>query len=102
LALRSVESQATLQSGNIASPWHSQIEICRDIAGWRYGNKMKQSAVIYPATLTILFPLDFIFLRTGRRLFGANARDLILDDPTPAILFCVIYVACTQMFNSDS
>jgi uncharacterized membrane protein len=59
---------------------------------------MKQIAVIYPATLMILFPLDFIFLRTGRRLFGANARDLILDGPTPAILFCVVYVACTVSF----
>jgi hypothetical protein len=59
---------------------------------------MKQSAIIYLATLMILFPLDFIFLRTGRRLFGANACDLILDDLTPAILFYVIYVACTVSF----
>jgi hypothetical protein len=41
---------------------------------------MKQSAIIYLATLMILFPLDFIFFRTGRRLFGANACDLILDE----------------------
>jgi hypothetical protein len=65
LALRTVESQATLQPGNIDIRG-TQIETWRDVAGWRYGNKMKQSAVIYPATLMLLFPLDFIFLRTGR------------------------------------
>jgi uncharacterized membrane protein len=46
----------------------------------------------------IAFPLDFVFLRTGRRLFGANARDLILDGATSAILFYVIYIACTVSF----
>jgi uncharacterized membrane protein len=59
---------------------------------------MKQSALIYLATLIIAFPLDFMFLRAGGRLFGANARELILDGPAPTILFYVMYIACTVSF----
>lgn len=59
---------------------------------------MKQSAIVYLATLIIAFPLDFVFLRAGGLLFGANAREVILDDPRSAILFYVIYVACIVSF----
>jgi uncharacterized membrane protein len=69
---------------------HLAIEIQR--------NQMKQSALIYLATLIIAFPLDFIFLQTWGKLFDANVRKLILDGPEPAILFYVIYVACTVSF----
>jgi uncharacterized membrane protein len=59
---------------------------------------MKQSAIVYLATLIIAFPLDFVFLRAGGLLFGANAREVILDGPRSAILFYVIYVACIVFF----
>jgi uncharacterized membrane protein len=59
---------------------------------------MKQSAIVYLATLIIAFPLDFVFLRAGGLLFGANAREVILDGPRSAILFYVIYVACIVSF----
>ena len=59
---------------------------------------MRQSAIVYLASFIIVLPLDVIFLRTAGRLFGENARQLMLDSPTPAIFFYVIYVACTVSF----
>jgi uncharacterized membrane protein len=59
---------------------------------------MKQSVIVYLATLIIAFPLDFMFLRTGRLLFGENAREVILDGPRSAIPFYVLYVACIVSF----
>ena len=64
---------------------------------------MKQSLIVYLATLIIAFPLDYMFRRTGRLLFGENARDVMLDGSRPAVLFYVLYVACIVSFvNGDT
>jgi uncharacterized membrane protein len=59
---------------------------------------VKQSALIFLATLIIAFPLDLLFLQAGGRLFGASVRELILDGPAPTVLFYVLSIACTVSF----
>ena len=62
---------------------------------------MKRFAVVYLGTLTILLPLDLLFLATiGKKLFAENVGDMTLATPriAPAVLFYVLYLAGVMIF----
>ncbi|MFO1115599.1 MAG: DUF2177 family protein [Beijerinckiaceae bacterium] len=55
---------------------------------------MKQTAVLYIATLVALVAIDFIWLsQMGERLYRPVMKDMVLQDfrPAPAIVFYMIF-----------
>lgn len=58
------------------------------------GDAMKQTAVLYIATLVALVAIDFIWLsQMGERLYRPVMKDMVLQDfrPVPAIVFYLIF-----------
>jgi uncharacterized membrane protein len=56
---------------------------------------MKQTVVIYVATLVALVAIDFVWLSLmGERLYRPVLKDMLLQDfrPAPAIVFYLIFV----------
>jgi uncharacterized membrane protein len=72
-----------------------------EAVGSYYGGRMKRFTIIYLCTLVVLLPLDFLFLgAVGTKLFADSVGDMTLTTPrmAPAILFYVVYLACTVLF----
>jgi uncharacterized membrane protein len=65
---------------------------------------VKRYIILYLATLTVLIPIDFLFLGTlARSFFSSQVGDMLGDIRlAPAILFYLLYVAGILIFVSGS